>query len=534
MNKQLINIMLKWLKEANYEIDFKKFEISLISHPDYGGLTSVTDTLTEFGIENTAAQLPFEVLPNLTEPFIAYIEQDHQQQFALLYPHTDEYIKLFLGENKTKTIAVETLKALWTGNIVVVEKKTRAKKIWLTPYLSSLAYATLPILLMTLHAFSNPTLFSLIFFILSQIGLWVCIQIVNHQLGLTNGILTKFCTLSKNTSCDSVLNSKAAKLSKSIGLSDIGIVYFASQISIHLLSGSLALSTNGVQYLISICATPFVAYSLYLQKFIIKKWCPLCLGVVAILFMHSIIGSIAISWAGVASINIYTLLLLLSVTVTIVLLWKLLFPVLKASATVKELTIESLSFRRNYHLLLPYLRQQPSIQTDFDFDIIEIGNSYANNQLVIITNPLCESCIKLHTILKKLIAIHNNLSVRLIFYVPLNNNDPRTVIAGHLLTQNSKTENALTHDWYSNPNPKIFLKKYGNKISQKISTTIQQQKSWCHANNIYVTPTIIINGKRFPTFYRPYDIEYLLAEMLQASTDNQNVEASNTLFVDNR
>ncbi len=534
MNRTLYYILSKWLKEANYAIDFNKFEISLLSHPDYGGLTSVTDTLTEFGIENTAAQLPFEALSNLTEPFIAYIQQDHQQQFALLYPQTDRHIKLYLGEKMPEVITIEALKALWTGNIVVVEKKPRTKKIWLPPYLSVLAYAALPILLTVIYTFSNPTSFSIIFFIISQLGLGICIAIVNHQLGLNNGILSKFCTLSKNTSCDSVLNSKAAKLTKSIGLSDVGIVYFASQIFICLLSCGLVVSTNGLLYLISIAAIPFVAYSLYLQKLIIKKWCPLCLRVVAILFIQSIIASLVISWAGVAAINISSLLLLLSVTITIVLLWKLLFPVLTTSTALKELTIESLSFRRNYHLLNPYLNQQPSIQTEFDFSTIEIGNSYANNQVVIITNPLCESCIKLHSVVEKLIATHNDLSVRLIFYVPLNNKDPRTIIAGHLLAQRSEAASLLITEWYSNPKPEVFLQKHGKTLQQAVTNTIQQQKDWCHQNNIYMTPTIIINGKRFPPFYRPTDIEYVLAEMLDASDHIKSTEATNKLFVDNR
>lgn len=57
MDRKLYDILLKWLKEANYKFDFEKFELNLLSHPDYGSLTSITETLNEMSIENTAAKL---------------------------------------------------------------------------------------------------------------------------------------------------------------------------------------------------------------------------------------------------------------------------------------------------------------------------------------------------------------------------------------------------------------------------------------------------------------------------------------------
>jgi len=530
MNRTLYHILTKWLKEANYSIDFNQFEIALLSHPDYGGLTSITDTLSEFAIENTAAQLPFEALSGLTEPFVAFIQQDHQQQFALFYPQNDGLTKLYLDESKIDLVTNQALQKLWTGNIVVIEENTIPKKRRLQ--ITQFALSCVLVGITALFLYTNPNSIAFGYFICGLFGVFISGLIVQHQLGFANGLSSKFCSLNKNTSCDSVLNSKAANLTKNIGLSDVGIVYFTTQIFVLLLFGSVIESTISLLYLISIVATPFVAYSLYLQKFIIKKWCPLCLGVVAMLLIQGAIACIAIEWASVAAVSIYAFLLIPAVVIIVSAAWYLLQPILRASLAVKGLTIESLSFRRNFHLLLPFLRSQPTIPTDFNFETIEIGNCYANNQLVIITNPLCESCIKLHGILEKSIAIHNNLSLQLIFYVPLNNKDPRTIIAGHLLAQNSKTENLLVTEWYSNPNPATFTKKYGKGLKNDTATTLQKQKDWCHHNSIYVTPTIIINGKRFPNYYHPSDIEYLLAEMLQASTNSQNVEATNMVFVD--
>jgi uncharacterized membrane protein/thiol-disulfide isomerase/thioredoxin len=524
--------MDKWLKQANYAVDFHKFEISLLSHPDYGGLTSITDTLTEFGIENTAAQLPFNAIHNLSEPFLTLIKQDHQELFVLLYPTFNGDLKLYLGSNNSEKITLETLKTLWTGNIVVIDKKLRTKKIWVTPNLSVLGLSILPILLTLLYIFSNPTLLLILFFILSILGILLSIQIVNHQLGLENSFTSKFCTLGLNTSCDSVLNDKSSKLTKSIRLSDIGIIYFASQILISLFSGNLHHSAISIQYLLSISAVPFILYSLYLQKYIIKKWCPLCLGVLGILFVQGIIAGLAINRVSIADTEMYSLLVIPVITLIVITAWKLLIHTIKGSISAKELTIESLSFRKNYYLLLPYLKEQISIQTDFNFETLEIGNSHAKNRLVLITNPLCESCIKLHHVIEKLITSYNDLSVKQIYYVPLNNTDPRTIIAGHLLAQNKTKKFLLIKEWYSNPNPEFFTNKYGKVLLHESAITLQKHKDWCHSNRIYKTPTLLLNGKRFPNIYRPEDMEFLIEEILYAAENKKNEVASNCMFVD--
>ena len=46
----------------------------LLSHPDYPSLLSITDTLTELRIENTAVQIQKDQLHEIPTPFIAHLE----------------------------------------------------------------------------------------------------------------------------------------------------------------------------------------------------------------------------------------------------------------------------------------------------------------------------------------------------------------------------------------------------------------------------------------------------------------------------
>ncbi len=150
MNLHLFEILSLWLKEAGYRFDNEKFETSLLSHPDYGRLTSITDILQEFNIEHTAASIPFTHLENLSEPYIAYIKKDHEEQFALVHPILGNSCKVVLGKGNIAFISKQELEKIWTGTIVAIEKNTEKNKIGLTPYFASAVFIAVALIILSL------------------------------------------------------------------------------------------------------------------------------------------------------------------------------------------------------------------------------------------------------------------------------------------------------------------------------------------------------------------------------------------------
>lgn len=242
------------------------------------------------------------------------------------------------------TISNLEFEKIWTGTIVAIEKEKKQTKIWLPPYFSLFAFSAIALLLLIIFSFANDIFYTFLIFIFSIIGLFISGLIVNHQLGYSNGITSKFCTFGKNTDCNSVLNSKAAKLTEKIGLSDIGIVYFASQILISLLLNNYSQGIKIVLFSLNTLAIPFIIYSIYLQKFVIKKWCTLCLGVITILFFQAIVSITALLKLNSFDVSINTGGAIISIFLLVLLIWFMLLPVLKAAKTNKELSIQSLSF----------------------------------------------------------------------------------------------------------------------------------------------------------------------------------------------
>lgn len=99
--------------------------------------------------------------------------------------------------------------------------------------------------------------------------------------------------MTKAFSCDAVLNSKASKLFGIIKMSDIGIVYFMGGLVLLLFSfyGMTEVQkTLDMTSFLSVCSFPYIIFSLSYQRLKVKKWCPLCLGVLTVLLLENILG----------------------------------------------------------------------------------------------------------------------------------------------------------------------------------------------------------------------------------------------------
>src|SRR5690606_16585466 len=110
--------------------------------------------------------------------------------------------------------------------------------------------------------------------LLSVTGIFTGVFILQEELGNPNSIVSKVCNGTDNTvSCNSVINSEQGKLPFGISFSDLTIVFFG----VSFLTMAFSYNFHSFIGLLSVLALPVILYSIYLQKFILKKWCVLCL-----------------------------------------------------------------------------------------------------------------------------------------------------------------------------------------------------------------------------------------------------------------
>jgi uncharacterized membrane protein len=281
MHEKTLYVLYKWLKQAGYDITQSDLQKQFISHPDVGSLSSITDTLNDFNIANQAAQIDFSSLNQLTEPFLALIQKEESEQFVLVSPAANNCYNIYNGNDIAFTLSLKEFSTLFGGIIIAIDKndKTKLDLTKAFPFLLNLVYAISICILLLIE--TNFELYTAALSLLSLSGCALSALLYAQGMGLNNDLLNRFCTISKHSNCSSVLQSDAARINKYISLTDVGLVYFTFQ----LLTILFLKHGNNLIFAISIPAAAFSFYSVYQQAFVIKKWCPLCLGVVGVLVL---------------------------------------------------------------------------------------------------------------------------------------------------------------------------------------------------------------------------------------------------------
>jgi uncharacterized membrane protein len=129
-------------------------------------------------------------------------------------------------------------------------------------------------------------------------GLALSLILAQHALGNISGTLAKYCSSGSANdaayNCSDVLDSPNAKF---LGIShaDIGVAYFAGSLLLFLLS---LLTVDAYPYIhsldssiiyLSLLAPIYSGYSIYLQKYRLKKWCSLCLYTQVNVFLQALL-----------------------------------------------------------------------------------------------------------------------------------------------------------------------------------------------------------------------------------------------------
>lgn len=538
MHDKTLKIIYKWLNQANYKISLTQLQRQFLSHPDVGTLSSITDTLNDFNIANKAAQIEAASLNQLTEPFIAFIKNQQIEQFVLVSFTQNNSFSIYNGKDETFTLSFNEFAKIFGGIIIAIDKQAKTIN-----HYSQVVHFIIPSAL-TVSFFA--TLFiqvpfelsTILFIILTLAGCTFSALLFAHTLGIKNDFFNRFCTISKNSSCNSVLQSDAAKINKYVSLTDAGVIYFSFQ----LLSQLILKPDNSLLYAIGIVAATFSFYSVYQQAIVIKRWCPLCLGVVAVLLLQGIISLIHFNYTAITGARIISSLFLLLLTC---IGWYYFKNIFTKSRKLHQTETDLLSFKRNYHLFLPFYKSGiPVDSTVIDNqEQIIIGNESAPVYITLITNPLCEACQKAHKILTEL---HNQyqeqIAIRLIFYVPYQNlSDPRTMIAGWLVEEYFKDRIKgieTVENWYRKPD----VKAYDNlrlpiDIIKKQQYFLKTHSEWCVEQRLTLTPLLLINNKLIPLIYRTEDVRFHIEAVIEYEQnkeyENNKSFQSTKVLVDN-
>jgi hypothetical protein len=276
-----------------------------------------------------------------------------------------------------------------------------------------------------------------------------------------------------------------------------------------------------IQAILSILEIPIILLSLYFQKFVEKKWCPICLSIIAVI-LFEVVYALSLG-NNFYDLSFFGILVYLFVYIGILTIWFRLKDLFMKLKELKESKVKSNRFSRNYKLFKNVLLTKDKY--DLPKNPIILGNFSSNLHIAIITHPYCRHCKAAHEIMEDIYNKHGeNLSISILFKIDIENANEdlkllcRNLVSIHL-EKGNKAFNIAMKSWFENKNHKLWLATYGSPTTdvKKIDAILNLHNNWCKDNIITFTPNIFIQGYQFPEMYDRKELIYFINDLVEDS-----------------
>ncbi len=533
-NEPLVNLSKQYLRSFNINVADSELNEYLLSHPDYPSLLSLSDALSEFGIQNAGLKIEADNLEQLPQPFIGYLARE----FKLIEILTAEKVVSIENDGSKTIYSREIFNKKWSeialiGELSDVSQKQKreqeTKKI--TKNRSIIATLAITFVLLLFSSFSsfrkeNDLALSVVYLlhiIAKSIGAFISVLLIWYEIDKYNLSLKRFCSgIGNRANCNAVLNSRYSKIFGNITWSEIGIIYFTSS----LFSLLFYMETLPLIQLLILISGPYILFSFYFQAYIIKEWCPFCVAIQIILFIELILASIYIvNKPMTLESNIQTdfsldmnqfikfgsIFLLSSIT-----LYSL-KPLFEFKIENKNIRFDYARLKRNKNIFNSILINQRKVDNNWKNIGIKLGNIKANNTLLKVCNPYCDPCSKAHPDINELLDNNNDINVQIVYNASLFDYDISKYPVRHFLAlSENENENILRNAldfWYLNRDKNyekfaLTFQEVNSQLSNQ-DVKIKEMYEWVNFNQITHTPSYFFNGIELPIDYKISDLKHI-------------------------
>jgi uncharacterized membrane protein len=524
---------LKLINIAEVRVNSSSLKNALSTHHDFPSLASLSEVLEEFNVPNLATKLHPDQLSQIPLPAIAHlsIEDGSFVVITKISEHFIEYQHNTLGK---KHELLSNFYQKWDGVTLLIEPNEKSgesdyQAIKRKNLLSSLRISFAIIGLLTCIFYllypiieSNDVSQNWQFYglIISKFtGLILSCLLIWYSLDANISFLNKVCQLNKKTNCQDILSSKAASIGGIISWSEIGFIYF--------LGGFLSLvffqqSLIPILQIINLLALPYTFWSIYHQAFKAKIWCPLCLGVQALLWTEFFITlPIIIKSDTIENYSAVGICFLFAAT----LIASLMNPI-KDSFQKERLSIEFQKLKFNPDFVLSILSKEVFLPPfDHQMQMIEIGSPEAETVFQIVINPVCGACRQKFLDMMEIVENNDEVKYQLILSSSSKQDEVSNQIVKTILglANNSLMIEAL-YKWFLDENQnfevwKNAIKTTENNIKGENQRLLHRQ--WLDEANITHVPLTYLNNVEIPTLYSTKEAVKLLKHYSNVGFRNQ-------------
>ncbi|AZA82025.1 ABC transporter permease [Chryseobacterium lactis] len=497
-------------KLINYlKLDKQEFIFQFNSHPNYPSALAFSDTLNFLGVKNDAYELDKEYWDELPEEFIAIVENS----FSLVKKSGNSYS---VYSEKAKTLNKEELYKNSTDFVLLFEKTESAENKSAFDF-KPILYALFAVIL--IYSAISQTITEAIFNLLSLAGVYISLEIFNQKFGNVSTVIGSICggggsaAASQTTnSCDKIIKQDKTSI---LGLkfADFSLIYFTGIAVLGLFLPTTAYIVKGFTF-VSIIA---IGYSLYIQAFVEKAFCRVCLLIISILVGQLVI-SILFFQNSPLGIGAFLLTAILWVLIFSAVLY--FNTLLEQKEVLQKSNAKNLRFKRNYELFKSQLLEKEKVEFQ-NTETFVVGKKDSPLRISIVSNPYCGFCKDAHKLAEGLLEKYpNDISLQMRFnYTPDRANEKYTHLISDLTyIYHNKPEKEFLHaveEWFeTRDESKINQLSGGTVTSENLEPLVEMSRENSNAG-LNFTPILIINGYQFPEKYDREDIVYFIDELIE-------------------
>ncbi|MGR3854525.1 thioredoxin domain-containing protein [Chryseobacterium indologenes] len=496
------NVLTSYLKLIDIHIDKNEFEYQLNGHPEFPNILSFSDTLHFFNIDCSVFEIDEEDVELLPKNFISINDEGFKLEDKKNYDISASNLVLLVDKSESS----------------YNENKKNNLFLWSSILLGALM---LSVLLLDFSFFY----IGLAFISLSFLGIFLSYEAYKKTHGKGTIIPLGVCQNKMlKTDCDYVFNYKKWKF---FDISEISLLFFFSQV-ISFIALAIYKDLSFYYFIykyIFYLFIPVSFVSLYYQVIVIKKLCPVCIGIILCVYAQlALLFFLPNSLININpfSIALYGLFVLASALFLLYLKEKI-----NWNNKLKEEIVKSSRFKRNYTFFRNNLSIQKKTLNDDFLSSFNFGNSDSNLTLTLVTNPSCKYCKEFYPTFMRIINNYSHkINIRLVLDADLDNFSEElrtTYINMACIYENSEDKNTFfvaLEEWYTIRTDKNGISTWNNKYSHlftnqdNVISILNYQKKWRNINDINFTPDIFINGYQYPIEYDRADLEYFISEMM--------------------
>ena len=368
-------------------------------------------------------------------------------------------------------------------------------------------------------SFSDSTIYPLLF-ATKAVGIAASVFLVLHEFKVHTRIADKICGFSSGVDCDGVLSSDASRIFGNINLADAGIIYFTSTL-LYIL-GTPVVNQLWLLALASAASLIFPVYSIYYQGFRLRKWCPFCLVVQFVLIAEFII---LVPLLGLISISLVDVLRLAAFFALVTSVWVLYKSYFELSGDFDNEHYSYLRFKTNPGIFKFLLQENGYADIPETPGSLVFGNPDAEVKVTAFLSLSCNPCAAAFKEIKALLDNTDKVRIKIVLSISPDERSQK-LAAGYIynLYNTEGKEKALEflQRWYSGSNKvkNAFLKSLQGGFPE-IEKTAKSNAELFEKVRIPGTPTVFVNGYRFPRQYKVNDIEYFTTEITSLTLERK-------------